>query len=479
MGYEAAERGRKGRGAGDAVKWWVLVAVGVGTFMSALDASVVNTMLPVMAGALRSAVATIEWVVTIYLLVVSALLLGVGRLGDLRGHKAIYVGGFVVFILGSALCGAAPTVAMLIAFRALQGFGAAMLFANSPAIITKTFPGSERGRALGLQGMMTYLGLTAGPSLGGWLAGTLGWRSIFYINVPVGALALVLSIHFIPSDRAHGTAARFDREGAALFTLGMVALLLALDQGHAWGWGSLPVVALLVLAALLLVAFVWREATAASPMLDLSLFRSRVFSAATTSAVLNYISLYALLFVLPFYLMRGRGMGPERAGLILTAQPLVMAVVTPVSGALSDRIGTRLPAAVGMAVLAVGLWMLAQVGAAAGAPMWEVVVALAVVGFGTGVFIAPNNSALMGAAPMHRQGIAAGILATARNVGMVLGVGIAGAVFTSVLARHGGAGAMASVGGAVPAGLFAGVRASLMVAAGVAALAAVVAMARD
>src|SRR3954470_23018510 len=173
-------------------KWSVLTAIGVGTFMSALDGSVVNTVLPVLSRDLHTSVAAIEWVATIYLLVVSALLLGVGRAGDLRGHKRMYLCGFVVFVIGSGLCGAAPTSHFLVGMRALQGIGAAMLFANSPAILTKTFPAEQRGRALGAQATFTYLGLTAGPSLGGWLADAFGWRSVFYINVPVGLVGIIL-----------------------------------------------------------------------------------------------------------------------------------------------------------------------------------------------------------------------------------------------------------------------------------------------
>ncbi|MCJ7706093.1 MAG: MFS transporter, partial [Anaerolineales bacterium] len=278
-------------------KWLILLAIGVGSFMSALDGSVINTILPVVSRAFGSDVATIEWVVTVYLLVVSGLLLSVGRLGDLRGHKPVYVSGFAVFVLGSALCGLAPNVAALIAWRALQALGAAMLFANAPAILTKNFPAVERGRALGLQATMTYLGLTAGPSIGGWLADQLGWRSVFYINVPVGLIAVWLSLRFIPRDPAPEHTERFDLAGAALFLLGLVTLLLGLNQGHAWGWTSLPIVGLLVAAGLLLAAFVVVEGRVPYPMLDLDLFRRRLFSASVASAVLNYICLYSIVFL--------------------------------------------------------------------------------------------------------------------------------------------------------------------------------------
>jgi EmrB/QacA subfamily drug resistance transporter len=449
-------------------KWWVLVAIGVGTFMSALDGSVVNTVLPVVNSAFGSDVATIEWVVTIYLLVVSGLLLSFGRLGDLRGHKQVYVSGFVVFVLGSALCGLSPTAQALIGFRGFQALGAAMLFANAPAILTMNFPATQRGQALGLQATMTYLGLTVGPALGGWLTSQFSWHAVFYINVPVGLLALLLSLRFIPRGSATEHPERFDLTGALTFIVGLITLLLALNQGHAWGWTSPAILALLVVAGVVLGTFLVIEQRVQNPMLDLSLFRRRLFSASAASAMLNYVCIYSVVFLLPFYLIQGRGLSPAQAGLLLTAQPLVMAFTAPVSGTLSDRIGSRLPTTVGMALLATGLFLLSRLGP--NSSLSDVAMALAVAGLGTGLFVSPNNSALMGAAPRHRQGIASGILATARNVGMVLGVGLAGAIFTTVLA-HGQAGGSTTA-------LFDAAHASFLVATGVATLATLISAAR-
>lgn len=456
------------RMAGMERKWWVLLAVGIGTFMSALDGSVANIVLPLVSRAFGSDVATVEWVVTLYLLVVSGLLLSFGRLGDLRGHKPVYVVGFAVFVLSSALCGLAPTVGTLIAFRALQALGAAMLFANGPAILTKNFPSAQRGQALGLQATMTYLGLTVGPSLGGWLADQFSWRAVFYINVPVGLLALLLSLRFIPHDPATAQPERFDLAGAVTFMAGLVTLLLGLNEGYAWGWTSPAILGLLATAGLFLGAFVVIERRVPNPMLDLSLFQRRLFSASTASAVLNYICIYSIIFLMPFYLIQGRGLDPAQAGLLLTAQPLVMAVAAPLSGTLSDRIGARLPGTVGMIILAVGMFLLSRLGPQS--PPGYVAAALAIVGLGTGTFISPNTSALMGAAPRHRQGIASGVLATARNFGMVLGVGLAGAIFTTVLAMN--------QGGNSTTALFSAVDASFLMATAAAALGVLTSAAR-
>lgn len=432
--------------------------------MSALDASVVNTILPVIRQTFGADVATIQWVVTAYLLVVSGLLLSFGRLGDLQGHKRVYAAGFTVFIASSVLCGLSPTPLALIGFRALQAIGGAMLFANSSAIITKNFPPHRRGQALGALATMTYLGLTTGPPLGGFLTGVYSWRAVFYINVPIGLAALLLTWRFVPGDSGDRREERFDLLGAAAFMLGLVLLLLALNQGHAWGWGSATILGLLVVALTALAAFVVIEKRVSSPMLDLSLFGRPVFSAATGSAVLNYIAVYSIVFLMPFYLIQGRGLSPARAGILFVVQSITMAIVAPLSGTLSDRIGSRIPAAVGMTTLAAGLLLLSRLGLYT--PLSYVAVTLLVSGLGTGIFISPNNSALMGAAPRNRQGIAAGILAEARNVGMVLGVGLSGAIFTTVLGTRAMAGSREA--------LVAAIDTSFLVVAGVAALGAVV-----
>jgi len=437
-------------------KWWVLIAIGTGTFMTALDGSVVNTILPVLRGAFNSNVATIEWVVTVYLLVLSGLLLSFGRLGDLRGHKSIYIWGFGIFIVSSALCGAAWAPVWLILFRGVQAIGGAMLASNSPAIVTGNFPAAQRGRAFGLISTMTYLGLTVGPSLGGWLTQTFGWRTVFYINVPVGTLAFVLSMIFIPKDSPAEHHQRFDVPGALTFLAGLTLLMLGLNKGAEWGWSSFPVLASLIGAAIFAMVFILIEQRSPAPMLDLGLFRIPLFSTSTINAILNYICVYSIIFLMPFYLIQGRGLNPAQARLLLTVQPVIMAIAAPISGALSDRVGSRVPGMIGMGLLAVGLFLLSRLGPAS--ETWQIILALAVAGAGTGTFISPNTSALMGAAPRARQGIASGVQATARNFGMVLGIGLAGAIFTTHLVQN------------TPESFYAGIGLAFLVAAGIALL---------
>ncbi len=412
------------------LKWWILLAIGAGTFMSALDTSVVNTILPIVNSHFKSNVATVEWVVITYLLLVSGLLPSFGRLGDIYGHKPIYTGGFLIFIFSSLVCALAPSIYALIGARAFQAIGAAMLSANSPAILTKGFPSSQRGQALGLQATMTYAGLITGPSLGGWLADQFSWRAVFYINLPVGLIALILSILTIPKDEKKETREHFDIPGAVFFMGALVALMLGLNQGHNYGWSSLPILMLFIFAVLCTIIFINIENRQSRPMLDLTLFRRRNFSTSVISAIFNYICVYCTLFLMPFYLMQGRGFSSSQSGLILSAQPLIMAIIAPISGTISDKIGARIPGVMGMAILSVGLFMLSRLSIQTS--MFYIVLSLTVTGLGIGIFISPNNSALMGAAPHNRQGIAAGIMATARNIGMVLGIGFSGAIFTTI-----------------------------------------------
>jgi EmrB/QacA subfamily drug resistance transporter len=399
--------------------------------MSALDGSVVNTILPVLRQAFSSSIASIEWVVTVYLLVLSGLLLSFGRLGDLRGHKNVYLLGFLVFITSSALCGLASSVVVLVIFRSVQALGGAMLAANSPAILTKSFPARQRGQALGLLATMTYLGLTVGPSLGGWLTDQFSWRAVFYINIPVGLVAFILSLRFIDPDTRSMHNETFDFVGAALFLGGLTALLFGLNLGQDLGWLSIPIIISISTAIIILFVFWWVETRIPSPMLDFKLFTNRLFTLSVTSAIINYMCVYSITFLMPFYLIQGLGMSPSKAGLILTAMPIIMAIMAPISGGLSDRFGTHLLALVGMVVLAFGLFLLSRL--TPNSSVLDIVVRLAVTGLGIGVFISPNTSALMGAAPRERQGIASGVLATSRNMGMVLGVGYAGAIFTTKL----------------------------------------------
>src|SRR4051812_14832875 len=339
----------------------VVAALAFGAYMAALDNSIVNAILPVVADSFKADLAAIEWVVTIYLLVQSALLLTFGRLGDMWGHKRVYLIGLAVFVTSSAICGLAPSTPVLVASRAVQAVGASMIVANLAAILTSVFPPEQRGRAVGIQATIVYVGLATGAPLGGWLTGELGWRSIFYVNVPLGILALLLGARVTTPSRSTGRRDPFDIVGAAVYVLGLMLLLLGLNQGHAWGWTSGTVLGCLLVGLALLATWVFVELRVPSPMLDLRLFAKRTFSAPVVSALLSYGASISTSFLLPFALIQGRGLSPAQAGLILTCQPIVMAATASMSGALSDRIGSRIPATSGMVVQAIGLFLLSRV----------------------------------------------------------------------------------------------------------------------
>jgi EmrB/QacA subfamily drug resistance transporter len=424
----AAKPARGGRFA----QYSAFAGLAVGAFVGPLDGSMVNSMLPILTRELDVDISTTGWLLTIYMLIQTGMMLTFGRLGDLRGHKMIYVGGLVAFLVGSVLSGLATGALSLIAARAISALGSAALWANSAAILTHSFPSEQRGRVLGFQSMMVQLGNSCGAPLGGLVVGLLGWRAIFWVSIPVTLLALVLSLRFIQRDQPSSRGERFDITGAALYVLGLMAVLVALNQGHAWGWVSPAVLGSLGAGLTLLTAFVVLEPRLKSPMVDLRLFRERAFAAPIVTMVLNFVCSSSIVFLLPIYLLLGRGMPPVEVGLILISQPLVMASITILSGALSDRIGSRIPATLGMVILSLGLFSLSQ--ADTETPRWWLVLTLATVGVGIGMFNAPNSSAVMGAVPSAQRGVAAAILSTARTLGNTLGLGLAGAIFTTVLA---------------------------------------------
>jgi EmrB/QacA subfamily drug resistance transporter len=426
--------GSEGGWLGIAPKWWTLAVIGSGTFMSALDTSIVNVALPVIASTTRSAVSTVEWVSLTYLIVVSASLLVFGRLADIHGRRKIYIAGQMVFVLGSFGCGLSGHVAGLIAARAVQALGAAMIFALSPAILISAFPENERGRALGMQATLTYLGMSIGPGLSGVLVQHFGWPSIFFVNVPVG-LGMALVARKVLRESQQNVPQPFDPAGATAMAVALAALLFVLSKGGDWGWRHPLILGLGAVASAAWIAFVVIERRLSHPALDLRLFGNRVFSASVLAAFLCYAASASVTFLIPFFLLAGAGLSPSRTGAFMVAIPLGMMLLTGASGWLSDRVGSRLPATLGMAVMGVGVGLLSGVRLDF-APS-HLAGCLALVGVGAGLFTAPNNSALMGASPKDRRGVAGAILAAARTVGFASGIALAGMVYTACLTREG------------------------------------------
>lgn len=275
-------------------KWVTFLIVAVGVFMSTLDASIVNISLPSIARYFGVALGgAVEWVIIAYLVVIAAILLTIGRLSDLLGRKPIWAAGLAIFTAGSALCGAAPSLPLLIAFRVVQGLGAALLFAVSPAIITRAFPANERGRALGANAVVVALGTSAGPTIGGLLTQRFTWRWIFYVNVPLGVVGFVLTLLLLKEKRERAEA-RFDPLGAILLAVGFTALTLGLSFGQEWGWTSPALIGSLLLAGVALGGLISVERRVDSPIINLALLENRVFVSANISLILNFLALFAV-----------------------------------------------------------------------------------------------------------------------------------------------------------------------------------------
>ncbi len=338
--------------------WFAVAAVCVGAFMGQLDASIVTVALPTFQHTFNASVGAVTWVGLSYLLVLVATVTAVGRFADMWGRKLLYVYGFVIFTLASVLCGLAPDLGALCGFRALQAVGAAMLQANSLAIIVLVVPARALGRAIGLQGAAQALGLALGPTVGGLLLAAGGWRLIFFVNVPFGIFGALAAILLVPRSQNLLARVRFDWTGLAIFFPAVAALLSAITFGAEQGWASALIVGLFVVAALLGVLFVWHERRDRDPMLDLGLFRSAQFSTGIVSGTGSYLVMFGVLLLVPFFLERGLGLGTARSGLELMAMPLAFGVVAPLAGRLADHVGARPLTVSGMTLVATALIVL-------------------------------------------------------------------------------------------------------------------------
>lgn len=398
--------------------------------MARLDASIVNVALPTLSRAFGSSIAAVEWVALAYLLTLTSLVVMLGRLADMVGRSAMYTAGFLVFIVGSALSGAAPTLAFLIGARILQAVGAAMLQANSVAIITSSVPARDRAKAIGYQGAAQAIGLSIGPSVGGFLISALGWRSIFYVNVPVGLAGTVLGLLTLPRD-GEPRMQPFDYTGSALLTLALSLVVLGINQGGELGWDNPLVLGSLAGGTLLLAVFGAHERRTPFPVVDPALFRRAAITIGNITGMMSYAVMDGTLFLMPFFLEEVLHKSPGITGLLVTPVAVGMTVMAPVSGGLARRISTRVLTTAGMVLGTVGDLLLAA--ADRHTSFLLILLELLLVGVGIGVFTPPNNSAVMGAAPPDKLGVAGGILNMARSLGMSLGVAVAGAVLSGVL----------------------------------------------
>jgi EmrB/QacA subfamily drug resistance transporter len=409
-------------------KWYVMAAVSMGIFLSTIDGSIVNVALPTLVHAFNTEFAVVQWVVLAYLLTVSTLILSMGRWGDMVGKKPLYAIGFVIFTLGSVMCGLSPAIYWLIGFRVLQAVGAAMMMALGMAIVTEAFPPAERGKALGISGSIVSIGIVAGPVLGGIIIGALSWHWIFFVNLPIGIVGSLMVARFVPDHKPSG-GQRFDYLGASTLFVSLIAFLLALTIGESIGFAEISVLLLFAISLLFLILFVIIEKRSRQPMIDLSLFQNKLFSVNLITGFISFLSIAGTVILMPFYLENVLGYDPGAVGLLLAIVPIAMGLAAPIAGSLSDRIGTRPITVFGLFVLVIGYYLVSTL--TTQTTSLGYILRFMPIGIGMGVFQSPNNSAIMGAAPRARLGVASGLLAITRTVGQITGIAAMGAMWAS------------------------------------------------
>ena len=403
---------------------YVLLITSLAGFLTPFMGSAVNIALPAIGTRFSAGAIGLGWVATAYTLAAAVFLVPFGRVADLRGRELVFTFGIGIDAVASLGCAFAPALGWLIALRALQGAGGAMIFGTGTAMLSAAYPPQERGRVLGINVASVYAGLSLGPLLGGVLTQHLGWRGVFYSYVLLSAATLVLALVGLKPKLKPRPETRFDFPGSLIYAAGLVSLMYGLPQLPALrGW-------ILVIAGLIaLVVFVRWELATSNPVLDIRLFRgNRVFTFSNLSALINYCATAAIGFLLSLYLQHARRLTPQNAGLVLVAQPVMQALFSPLAGRLSDRVQPRVIASLGMALTVVGLGRLAFI--TDHTPLWSIVLVLALLGFAFALFSSPNVNAIMGAVPQASYGVASGVLATMRLIGQMLSMGISLMVFS-------------------------------------------------
>ena len=391
--------------------------------------SSVNVALPTMAKELAMNALSLSWVATAYMVAAAMFLVPLGRLADIVGRKKIFLLGTGIFTVASFLLGVAPSTGFLIAFRAMQGIGGSMIFGTGIAILTSVYPAAERGRVFGINVGAVYLGLSAGPFLGGIFTQYLGWRSVFFMNVPLGIAILCFCIWKLREEWAHARGESYDFIGSFIYSVMLISIM--------YGFSLLPkteALLFIVPGVAAMVAFVFWEKRTKSPIINMTVFmKNRVFTLSNIAALISYSATYAAGFLLSLYLQHIKGLSPMSAGTILVSQPIVQALFSPLAGRVSDRIEPRLVASTGMAVTAVGLFFLAFIEATT--PMWLIVGNLVVLGLGFALFSSPNTNAIMSSVETKFYGVASSMLSTMRLLGQMFSMGIAMLLFAVYMGK--------------------------------------------
>lgn len=427
-------------------RWLVFSFVALGVFLTTSGLTIVNVALPFITESFGSDIRSAQWILLGYLLATSSTLINFGRLGDLLGSLRIHTVGFLIFIVASLLCGLSTSVEMLIALRVFQALGASMIISTGPGIITASFPPDQRGKAVGLQGIVIGTSLSLGPILGGFLTSLFGWRSVFLFNVPIGLLGLLTS-YLIKGPSTERKKVRIDIPGSLTFFAAIACFVLATHRVRDLSWSSPSVLALLALSLICVAAFIRIEKRAPNPMLDLSLFKNQVFAVAQLGNYLSNMLMFTVLFLMPFYLVQIRQVSAETAGLLLLPLPLTMVVGGPISGFLTDRLGTKWLSVTSMGLLCAGLFSLTTLDHNTSAI--GIMLRLALLGAGRAFYRSPNLTAILSSISRDRLGVGGGIYATMRHLGNISGVALLGSFFNSRLVLYSDGGSLAGPGQAL------------------------------
>ncbi len=412
----------------DSYKWWALSCTSLGMLLATVNSGTLIIALPDLERSLHTSLLELVWVILVYMIASTVLVLSAGRLSDQFGRKKAYICGFVVFAFASLGAGFAGSGTELIVWRILQGIGGAFLFANAAAIVTDAFPREQLGLAMGTNTMVAAVGLVIGPVLGGALV-AISWHWVFWFNVPFALAGSLWAFLILRELTGRSEDRSFDFPGTLTFLIGLTGLVLGVSKGGISGWSSPVVIGSLIAAAVFLPLFVVIERHSASPMLDLTIFKSRLFSAAAAAAFINGLSRFALMFLFVFYFQGVQGNSPVLAGLKLAPLALGMLISSPLAGIWADRRGSRGMAVMGMLVTALGLGLMTSLDR--DTSYWAPGIFMMLVGIGSGMFNSPNTAAMMGAVPAHRRGIAAGARVLVQNTGAVLSIAFVIAVVTA------------------------------------------------
>lgn len=398
-------------------------------FIATLDASIVNVSLPTLSRTFSAPIDLVAWVVLAYSLTITSILLLVGRIAVRKGYRFTYLTGFSLFTLGSLFCSLSNSIWPLIASRVLQGIGSAFLMASGPALITRAFPVRERGRGMGIIGTAVGVGLMSGPPLGGYLVTAVGWQSVFLINIPIGIFGFIYAGRLLRLLKPDHPESRIDLVGAIFQIIGIVCLLLFFNRLYHPDWTPEMLTLLIGLAVAGMAGFFWRETHTENPLLGLSIFSHRQFSIAIATSLIAFTCISAGLVLIPFYLEELLHLLPRQVGLVLVSIPICTLIVAPIAGRVSDAIGYRFLTTAGLIIFIFGVFWTATLDA--DSSRFDVVQRLIMIGVGLGIFQTPNSSAMMSSVPKQNVGIASGLLAVARNLGLATGVAVSTAMFTS------------------------------------------------